>query len=903
MSYQVKTVFVSAGTTATLDLGYTADTAQLYFVCVPANTAESRSVGTLAAWINAGKCVQTGETTFSFSGATAGDYTVFVSRKTDPEQLTPPEIDGTVFPTTDVIDDICRLIDIVAELQTESGRAIKAPEPDFNAFLPTADQRAGKIVGFDNNGDLLVGLEQIPEVRTVLANINQILDQVAAHASQAHGSALDARSSAETAETQALSAAQAAGKARSHEMSAENAVARARLMRDEAASSAAESTAAAARAQQSAIASDSAKTTAQTAADTAEAAATRSRTAADASSDSANDAAVAASAADDLATTAGTKAGEASASANYARGYADDANGYAQQARGYASDAGTYATQAEASAQEVATALVNYVRYAQDGSVTLNSGLNVFGGLLTEQGSVNSLFGAVSNKADRSTTISGYGITDAYTKTEIDSKLTSAMRYKGSLPIVGALPMSGNTVGDVWNILENGHNYAWDGTQWDRLSGAYDMSAYVQRTELPDFTLYALKSELPDLTPYALTSQLPVQATTTTLGTVRLGTSTILSTANASLTGVSNQGHLLVPKATTSMFGTVKLGTGLAQGDFWCPVGTVNNALVVRGATTAVRGVVQLASSIDDTGALSVPTAAQVKAAIQSSGGGGTPSGPVEFLEIKSSSRPTGSNGVFIRDDYSMFSSETDYPNATNWLGIDGNLALHSDANSPIKFARTIDFDGQSNYRIEIDENVELQQNGASGHNPTVAEVANAINFFIRRRDGVYCLQIPASGGITSNRIYVDGDTSNEYFVFPSLSLNEHKTIATTDDIVVQGIDDSNEDTLTATEGELPGVGWQAMCDVTTTGKGYGHFFVEAATAAGSTPASIRLEVYSRMYNPQRTVFAQTVPAGGTASCTLPIGRGQTLRITATSAEHVDLQVKTFGPLNMMNPY
>lgn len=39
-----------------------------------------------------------------------------------------------------------------------------------------------------------------------------------------------------------------------------------------------------------------------------------------------------------------------------------------------------------------------------------------------------------------------------YTKTEIDGKLTGAFHYKGTKSTFAALPTEGNEVGDVWNI-------------------------------------------------------------------------------------------------------------------------------------------------------------------------------------------------------------------------------------------------------------------------------------------------------------------------------------------------------------------------------------------------------------------------------------------------------------------
>ena len=73
------------------------------------------------------------------------------------------------------------------------------------------------------------------------------------------------------------------------------------------------------------------------------------------------------------------------------------------------------------------------------------------------------------------TTISGFGITDAYTKTEIDQKISGGMHYKGSVQTVADLPASGNEVGDFYNIIATGENYAWDGSAWDQTGSIVDL--------------------------------------------------------------------------------------------------------------------------------------------------------------------------------------------------------------------------------------------------------------------------------------------------------------------------------------------------------------------------------------------------------------------------------------------
>ena len=80
-----------------------------------------------------------------------------------------------------------------------------------------------------------------------------------------------------------------------------------------------------------------------------------------------------------------------------------------------------------------------------------------------------------TSKADKATTLAGYGITDAYTKAQVDQKLTGGMHYKGSVQTVADLPASGNQVGDFYNIIATGDNYAWDGTAWDQTGSIVDL--------------------------------------------------------------------------------------------------------------------------------------------------------------------------------------------------------------------------------------------------------------------------------------------------------------------------------------------------------------------------------------------------------------------------------------------
>lgn len=73
----------------------------------------------------------------------------------------------------------------------------------------------------------------------------------------------------------------------------------------------------------------------------------------------------------------------------------------------------------------------------------------------------------------------------SYTDQQINAKLSSALKYKGSKDTYADLPKTGNQVGDVWNVVaaygntHAGTNWAWNGTIWDPLGGTIDLTNYV----------------------------------------------------------------------------------------------------------------------------------------------------------------------------------------------------------------------------------------------------------------------------------------------------------------------------------------------------------------------------------------------------------------------------------------
>lgn len=130
---------------------------------------------------------------------------------------------------------------------------------------------------------------------------------------------------------------------------------------------------------------------------------------------------------------------------------------------------------------------------------------------------------ALGKKADVATTLKGYGITDAkiangvitlgpntitpltqhqslaeYAKSaDVDrtyakkADITTVYKYRGSVNTYADLPVNGNAVGDVYNVvaadashgIKAGDNVVWNGNAWDNLSGVVDLSAYIKAAD------------------------------------------------------------------------------------------------------------------------------------------------------------------------------------------------------------------------------------------------------------------------------------------------------------------------------------------------------------------------------------------------------------------------------------
>ena len=60
------------------------------------------------------------------------------------------------------------------------------------------------------------------------------------------------------------------------------------------------------------------------------------------------------------------------------------------------------------------------------------------------------------------------------------------MRFKGNVDTYDDLPSTGQSHGDMWNVLDTGDNYAWnsDTNVWDNLAGIINLADYAKTTDV-----------------------------------------------------------------------------------------------------------------------------------------------------------------------------------------------------------------------------------------------------------------------------------------------------------------------------------------------------------------------------------------------------------------------------------
>lgn len=90
-------------------------------------------------------------------------------------------------------------------------------------------------------------------------------------------------------------------------------------------------------------------------------------------------------------------------------------------------------------------------------------------------------------------------LADKYTKAEIDAMISSVFVYKGTVATYDdLLAIQNPKVGDCYNVQADDHNYAWNGTAWDKLAGVIDLSDYYTSSQV-DSLIAGLRSQISSL--------------------------------------------------------------------------------------------------------------------------------------------------------------------------------------------------------------------------------------------------------------------------------------------------------------------------------------------------------------------------------------------------------------------
>lgn len=114
---------------------------------------------------------------------------------------------------------------------------------------------------------------------------------------------------------------------------------------------------------------------------------------------------------------------------------------------------------------------------SQLGGVKVGTNLSINNGVLsatdTKYDPATSSANGLMSSTDKSK-LDAFGAASTYA---LKTDITGMYKYKGSVATVSALPSTGNTTGDVYNVESGGMNYAWDGSKWDALGEIFTITA------------------------------------------------------------------------------------------------------------------------------------------------------------------------------------------------------------------------------------------------------------------------------------------------------------------------------------------------------------------------------------------------------------------------------------------
>lgn len=181
------------------------------------------------------------------------------------------------------------------------------------------------------------------------------------------------------------------------------------------------------------------------------------------------------------ATEAGTHATNAGVSATNSKTSEDNAKNYELGAKGYSETATQEANASAESAYQSQQSALASAQYASDAESDAQNALETLGHVLeSETISTNA-----ANTATQKAQDAAESATDAQESAEeaqrIKDSLGTVYVFKGTVATFSDLPTNAS-VGDVYDVLDTGENYAWTGTEWDDIGGTVDLSAYAKTT-------------------------------------------------------------------------------------------------------------------------------------------------------------------------------------------------------------------------------------------------------------------------------------------------------------------------------------------------------------------------------------------------------------------------------------
>lgn len=309
-------------------------------------------------------------------------------------------------------------------------------------------------------------------------------------------------------------------------------------------------------------------TAAQESASAAQSAAAASQSAAESSASLAQQA-------QDAAETAQQQASAAQTAAESAQDQSENAAQSAQSAQELAQQAQSAAESASNSATALASTAVMFTSQELEEEQQLQARTNIGAAasanavltgttnaetIIASGGFTGTLTGLASQAAadgNGNNIVETYAtIANTYTKAQVDAKVSSVYRYSGSVDSYDDLPSSNQVVGDTYNVLNTGANYAWDGSAWDKLSETIDLSGYLTITS-------AQQTYLPIAT--AQSTYLTISSAQSTYLSQSSASSTYLSIASAQSTYLSLSGGTMTGGLILNADPTTPLGAATKQ--------------------------------------------------------------------------------------------------------------------------------------------------------------------------------------------------------------------------------------------------------------------------------------------------------------------------------------------------